>query len=61
MVTPAMADAMIGPMYSLRKAGPNMAAMGFVCASLLFRALPYIKVVPAMHTSQIHKKVEQPF
>ena len=39
MMTPAMGAAMKGPMNSSRKMGLNMAAMGFICASLLFRAL----------------------
>jgi len=39
MVPPAMGAAMMAQRYSYGKTGLNMASVGFICASLLFRAL----------------------
>ena len=37
MVTRAMGPTMKGAMYSLRENGAQIAALGFICASLTFR------------------------
>jgi len=60
-VTPTIGAPMISPMYSLRENGA-MAAVGFICTSLLYRILPSgralksreeRRVTPAMRAAMI--------
>jgi len=57
MVTPAMGAAMIGQVIPYGKTGLNMAAVGFVCAPLLFRVL-YLGNISSCFRNKPSKNVD---